>query len=342
MPTSDEDVINTQLLDTDNTGLMIAQDILVTAAVTGLVQDAAEDAIYHFGGKQSLKGLSRMAGTYVTKETAERIEKMTLTNLANKATQNLTRIFSGKSAAKVAETTGKAAAKQGAVLAGKAVGKEAAEKAALQVAKAGGKAVGKQVGQAAIRAAAVTAGGCALGPAGCLAGSVISMTMFIADMAFTVYSTILDIQDSQGFMIIWHKDFVDKVSGDFKIALEEGYEKLGMGGIMDEEIMFYPEMFIYDFDENNIPYMKDDNEWAIKYTQYFDEYMKNTAGIADGWRDRLDSQQLKPKDTLKPGGKDVPIIDSRKKTATKVIGIGIGVFVLLIIFILIVVGIRSG
>jgi hypothetical protein len=278
MPTSDEDVINTQIFDTDNTGLIIAQDILVTAAVTGLVQDAVENTIYHLGGKQSLKGLSRMAGTYVTKETSERIQKMTFTNLANKATQNITKIFSGKSAAEVSRTTGKALGKQAGTMIAKATGKQAVK--------------------AAGRSAAITTGACTLGPAGCAAGSVISMAVFIADMAFTVYSTILDIQDSKGLMIIWHKDFVDKVSEDFRLALEEGYASLGVEGLMEEEIAFYPEMFVYDIDENNIPYMKEGNEWAVKYTQYFDEYIKNTANVRDGWRDRLNSQTLESKDLI--------------------------------------------
>lgn len=289
MPTSDEDVINTQIFDTDNTGLAIAQDILVTAAVTGMVQDAVENTIYHMGGKQSLKALSRMAGTYVTEETSQRIQKMTFTRLTNKATQNITKMFSGKSAAKVAGTVGKALGVQG----GKLMAKTAA--------KEGGKAIGKQAGKAAVRSAAITAGACGLGPAGCVAGSVISMAVFIADMAFTVYSTILDIQDTRGLMIIWHKDFVDEVSNAFKLTLEEGYANLGAEGLMEEEIVFYPEMFVYDFDENNIPYMKEDNEWAVKYTQYFDEYIKNTANVKDGWRDRLESKPLNaPKNLITP------------------------------------------
>ena len=322
MPTSDEDVINTQIFDTENTGLIIAQDILVTAAVTGMVQDAAENVIYHFGGKQSLKGLSRMAGTYVTKETAERIEKMTFTNLANKATQNITKMFSGNSAAKVANTTGKAALKQGVKLA----------------AKTGAKTFTKQAGQAVVRSAAVTAGGCALGPAGCAAGSALSMAIFIADMAFTVYSTILDIQDSKGLMIIWHKDFVDKVTEDFRLTLEGGYANLGLEGLMEEEIVFYPEIFVYDFDENKVPYMKENNEWAIKYTQYFDEYIKNTAKVKDGWRDRLNSQSLQSKDliTKEKFDDDVKKVKAGVKLSVVIVFILSSLLILISLFIIVI------
>lgn len=324
---NDRDYINTQIFDTDNTGLAIAQDVLVTMAITGMVQGTAEDAIYHLGGKQSLKQLSKKSGNLVTMKTANRLEKMTVSHWTNKAYQQVASMFSGKSAKKVSETSGKALATQGSKLIARKAGEEAAE----QGVKIAAKQAGKEAGKAAVKAGMITAGGCALGPAGCAAGSVIAMAVFIADMAFTIYSTILDIKDSKGTLILWHRDFVDQVANDYKMTLTESAVKLGKPGLMEEEVEFFPELFVYDFDENTIPYMDENNEWAKKYLQYFDEYIRDTAKVKDGWRERLQAKDLTVGDLITAEEAEAKAKDDKKKiTFLKNVSITTGIFIIII------------
>lgn len=331
MSSNDEDYINTQIFDTNNTGLKIAQDVIVTGIVSSVVQDAAEDTIYHLGGKQSLKALSNRAGTYVTMETAERIEKMTLTNLTNKIAQGISKIFASNSL----EQSSKILGQQGAKIAANVGSREASEfiakSAAKEVAEQGAKVVVKQGAQAAARSATITAGGCALGPAGCAAGAAISMMVFIADMAFTIYSAILDIKDTKGFNILWHKDFVDNVAEAYKQTLVQAYAKMGKPNAMDEEVLFWPEAFIYDVTTDNTLYLSENNEWAVKYNDYIDEYMKNTAKVKDGWRERLDAKEINTKDQISQKIKEKN--EKTKLMTVATIGAGVLVFVICVVLI---------
>jgi hypothetical protein len=299
------------------------------------VQDAAEDTIYHLGGKQSLKALSNRAGTYVTMETAERIEKMTLTNLTNKIAQGISKIFASNSLEQSSKILGqqgvKLAANVGTREAAEQVAKEAAEQVAKEAAEQGVKVVVKQGAQAAARSATITAGGCGLGPAGCAAGAAISMMVFIADMAFTIYSAILDIKDAKGFNILWHKDFVDNVAEAYKQTLVEAYAKMGKPNAMDEEVLFWPEAFIYDVTTDNTLYLSENNEWAVKYNDYIDEYMKNTAKVKDGWRERLDAKEINTKDQISQKIKDKN--EKMKLMTVTTIGAGVLVFVICVVLI---------
>lgn len=298
MPTSDEDYINTQILDTDNTGLAIAQDIIVTAAVSSLVEEAVYGTVYQVGGKQALKAFSRKFDSYVTKEIVEKLSKTAGQKLATNSTRSIAKMFSKRAAQYVL------------------------------------KALGKSAANAATKAGMAAAGGCALGPAGCLAGSAIGAALFIADMSFTIYSTILDIQDKKGFMVLWHKDYVDRIANDYKDALENAYAEMGFPDYMNEEVLFTPESFVFDFAEDGTPYLGDENTWAQKYIDYRNEYFESI-GVAPGWEDRIQAQELN-----RPGGLVNQIDDDdrmkKKKVTTIAIVAGVSLalfFIFILIFI---------
>lgn len=300
MPTSDEDYINTQILDTDNTGLAVAQDIIVTMAVSSLVEEAVYGTVYQVGGKQALKAFSRKFDSYVTKEMMEKLSKTAGQKLATNSTRSIAKMFSKRAAQYVLRAMGKSAA------------------------------------NAAAKAGMATAGGCALGPAGCLAGSVIGAALFIADMSFTIYSTILDIQDKKGFMVLWHKDYVDRIANDYKDALENAYAEMGFPDYMNEEVLFTPESFVFDFTEDGIPYLDDENKWAQKYLDYRNEYFESI-GVTPGWEDRIQAQELNLSGNL-VNPVDVEVNDAKKKKVTTVAivaGVSLAlffIFILILIF----------
>ena len=299
MPTSDEDYLNTQILDTDNTGLAIAQDIIVTAAVTGLVEDAVFGSVYHLGGKQTLKAAFGRFDSYFTKEVMEKLSKTASQKISTNSTRSIAKMFSKRAAQAVV------------------------------------KALGKSAANAATKAGIATAGGCSLGPAGCLAGSAIGAAMFVADMAFTIYSTILDIQDKKGMMILWHRDYVDYIANDYKDALENAYAEMGYPDYMNEEVLFTPESFVFDFDDDGMPYLDDKNEWAQKYIQYRNEYFESI-GVTPGWEDRIQVEEINRPDGLVNQIKYDRMKINKKKVTTGVIIGGVFLALIFIIFVIII------
>jgi hypothetical protein len=117
--------------------------------------------------------------------------------------------------------------------------------------------------------------------------------VFIADLAFTIFTTIQDIQDTSGILNIFHKAYVNELAADFREALNAGYAEMGYPDLMEEEVMFYPEYFIYDFDKDGNITIDPNNEWVQKYVEYRDEYMRKI-GIPDGWESRLTGEALDP------------------------------------------------
>lgn len=250
---SDEDYINTNILQVKNTGLEITQDIVVNIAVGYLAEKAVKNTIYNLGGKQVLSASTRKLDVKVTKEIMERIAKAANRKLAGSFTSKVSQMFSRSASRTILKSLGKSAA------------------------------------SAAAKYGTVAAGGCTLGPVGCAAGAAISAAATIAEISFTIFTTIKDIQDKKGILNLFHKDYVDSIAKDFEELISETYknEELELGDdFMNEEVLFYPELFIYDFDENGIPYADIDNEWAVKFYNYQNEYLKNI-GIDDGWELRL-------------------------------------------------------
>jgi hypothetical protein len=254
----EEDYINTNLLDSDNTGVKIAQDLIISTVIDGLIIDSATGAIYHMGGKQALQATFGRYDVLFTKEMFERLSKASSQKITGTVSQQLGKMFAKKSAQRVLSTLGRSAA------------------------------------SAAARSGTVAAGGCTIGPAGCAAGAVIGGMLFIADLSFSVFTLIQDLEDKTGILHVFHKKEVEAIAKDFEDSLDAGYEAMGYPDLMNEEVLFYPENFVYDYDrDTNTITMNPDNEWVEKYIQYRNEYIRDQ-GIEDGWEDRLVSQQLNP------------------------------------------------
>jgi hypothetical protein len=253
----DADYLNTNILGSDDIGAQIAQDIIVSTVVTGLVENAVYGTVYHLGGKQALQAGFKRFDPIFTKGMIQKLQKTASQKVSGSITKKIGQTFAKRSA-----------------------------KAALS-------SLGKTAGTAAARSGAIAAGGCTLGPAGCAAGAAIGGMVFIADLAFTIFTTIQDIQDTSGILNIFHKAYVNELAADFREALNAGYAEMGYPDLMEEEVMFYPEYFIYDFDKDGNITIDPNNEWVQKYVEYRDEYMRKI-GIPDGWESRLTGEALDP------------------------------------------------
>ena len=265
------DYVNTNILNSESTGLIITQDILVTMAITNAVEKAAYGTIYNFGGKQALNIAFRRYNHAISKKTLQKLQQGVSGALMKNISKRMTQLFAGKAANKV--------------------GTEVAKAAGKQALKQGAKTIGTTAAKSGARSAAITAGGCAAGPAGCAAGAVIGGIVFMADLAFTIFNTILDIKDDRGILILFHKDYVDQITKDFDDALRASFKEMDYPEAMDEKVLFYPEMFVYDFDEEGIPYLDERNEWADKYIEYENEYLRSI-GIEDGWEYEINASDM--------------------------------------------------
>lgn len=290
LPKSDEDYINTQILDVDNTGLKITQDIVVSLAVTYIAEKAVMNTVYQLGGKQALGTLTNKLNVKVTKEMMDRIAAMANKKLVGSFTNKFAQLFSKQAAQTVLKSLGKTAA------------------------------------ASAARAGVVTAGGCTLGPVGCAAGAAIGSAVFAAELAFSVYNIVQDIQDKKGILNLYHKEYVDYITKDYKDMLVQMYTDLGQPEYMEEEAQFYPEVFLIDFEPDGTPYMDKNNTWALKFIEYQSEYLKSI-GVEDGWEDRITTGTI-----------DTPVftLNIPDQVKTAVVGVALLLFLFLIVVLVVV------
>lgn len=165
----------------------------------------------------------------------------------------------------------------------------------------------------------------ARGSASRLATSVISSVLTVADLAFTIYTSIIDYRDEYGLQILWHQDYIDYISRDFKDTLKEAYKKLNDPEYMDTPVTFEPEDFMFDMDEElGIYYLDKNNIWASKFKKYENEYLKSI-GIKDGWEDRIKLIDIDLPEIKKP-------INVKKVSK---IGLVLSLFIISLIFIII-------
>jgi hypothetical protein len=265
------DYVNTNILNSENKGLIITQDIIVTLAITSAVEKVVYGTIYNFGGKQALNIAFRRYNHAISKKTLQKLQQGVSGALMKNISKRMTQLFAGRAANKV--------------------GTEVAKAASKQALKQGAKTIGTSAAKSGARSAAITAGGCAAGPAGCAAGAVIGGIVFMADLAFTIFNTILDIKDDSGILTLFHKDYVDRITKDFDDALRAAFTEMDYPEAMDEKVLFYPEMFVYDFDEEGVPYFDERNEWVDKYIEYENEYLRSI-GIEDGWEYEINASDM--------------------------------------------------
>jgi hypothetical protein len=176
----------------------------------------------------------------------------------------------------------------------------------------GGTTVAGKVGTRVTTAGARASSGCTAGPVGCAAGAL----YFVADMAFTIFSTIMDFTDKEGLLVLLNRAYIDELTEDFHEMYEAGLKDAFVEAAvpdsedraleyMNEEKTFDPINFLFDYNEQTKSY-EINLEWATRFVELEDEYMKSI-GITGDWRTRMDEavqlgDNLSVPDLTKKGG----------------------------------------
>ena len=255
LDTSDQ-YIDTNILGVDNTAAEIVQDIVVTSAVTGVLESVAFGTLWKVGGKQLARGLEAK----MSKQMATRLSKANFAHLRKLMMDRMRKLMS-----------------KGLQKAGAKAGTKAAAKVGVRVATAGARA----------------SSGCAAGPVGCAAGAL----YFVADMAFTIFSTIMDFTDKEGLLVLLNKAYIDELTEDFhemyEAGLKDAFDESAVpesadaaASYMNEEKLFYPESFLFDYNKTTKKY-EVNLEWAMRFLDLEDEYMASI-GITGDWRKRME------------------------------------------------------
>ena len=157
-----------------------------------------------------------------------------------------------------------------------------------------GTAVGTKVGTRVAGAGARAGSGCTAGPVGCAAGAL----YFVADMAFTIFSTIMDLTDKEGLLVLLNKAYIDELTEDFhemyEAGLKDAFDQSAVPDsedkaleYMNEEKTFDPINFLFDYNKTTKEY-EINIEWATRFVELEDEYMKSI-GITGDWRARMEN-----------------------------------------------------
>lgn len=296
IPNEEADYLRTTVYKTGNTGIDMTQDIAVTLAVNMLASDAVEGAIYNLGGKQILGATTKRLNVKVTREFLERLAKAANQKLTGKLTQQLSTMVT------------------------------------KNVAKQALRAMGKTAVSAGTKAGASAAGGCTLGPVGCAAGTAIGVAMFVAEFTFSIVTMVQDLTDKKGITQLFHSSHVRDISDGFRNTINDAYREMSGEDedyeYTEEEVFFYPDLFLFDIDpEDGQIYMDYDNEWAQKFLEYQNEYLTKI-GIDPGWELRLLTGELgKPELSVRS-------LDKDKKKVT--VGLAVATSIVMVIIILLI------
>lgn len=254
-----------------------AAEIIQDIIVTSAVTGVAESVAFGTLWKFGGKQLARGIEAKMSQKMATRLSKANFTHLKKLVMDRIRQLM-----------------KKGLQKAGLRAGTSAAAKVGVRVAGAGTRA----------------ASGCTAGPVGCAAGAL----YFVADMAFTIFSTIMDFTDKEGLLVLLNKAYIDELTEDFHEMLEAGLkDSIDKSAIpdgdakveeyMNEEKTFDPINFVFDLNPQTNEY-EPNIKWATRFMDLEDEYMKSI-GIIGDWRQRM-------KDAVNLGDK-LSIPDPTKK-----------------------------
>jgi len=274
LDTSDQ-YIDTNILGVDNKAAEIIQDIVVTSAITGVAESVAFGTLWKLGGKQLARGIEAK----MSQKMATRLSKANFSHLRKLMMDRMRKLMS-----------------KGLQKAGVKAGTTVAAKVGTRVATAGARA----------------SSGCVAGPVGCAAGAL----YFVADMAFTIFSTIMDFTDKEGLLVLLNRAYIDELTEDFhemyEAGLKDAFDEATVPDsedraleYMNEEKTFDPINFLFDYNEQTKSY-EINIEWATRFVELEDEYMKSI-GIIGDWRTRMDEavqlgDNLSIPDPTKKGG----------------------------------------
>lgn len=288
-----QDYVNTNILQSDDPALMIAQDAIIGYAVSEAVESVTIDVLR----KNLVAALSKDVAVEIPIKTSTKAVIKTL-KLGPKALgKTITAVTarsirSGMAASKVLMSAPKllktiASSVKAAIKSARAA--MAAAKLSVKTTIAATKAsikAGTVMAQAAAKGAMMMGAICAAtGPAtggvGCLAG----MAVMVLQMAFDAFNLAMDILDPNGLSVVIYKsdiELVAKTTGEW-VNKEYGEDN---PNYLDEEVFFDWESHLYEIDdEGNI---NANEEWTTKYETYRDEYM-SSLGITGDWRSRIPS-----------------------------------------------------
>jgi len=88
----DQDFIDTNVLNIDNKGAEIVQDLVVTSAITGAFESAAGDVIWKLGGKQAAQYVEK---NFISQAMAKRIMAANHSNLLQIVTNRIKAVLAG-------------------------------------------------------------------------------------------------------------------------------------------------------------------------------------------------------------------------------------------------------
>jgi hypothetical protein len=250
-----------QYIDTNILGVdNRAAEIVQDIVVTSAVTGVAESVAFGTLWKLGGKQLARGIEAKMSQKMATRLSKANFSHLRKLMMDRMRKLMS--------KGLQKAGAKAGASVAAK---------------------VGTRVATAGARASS----GCTAGPVGCAAGAL----YFVADMAFTIFSTIMDFTDKEGLLVLLNRAYIDELTEDFHEMYEAGLKDAFVEAsvpdsedaalaYMNEEKTFDPINFLFDYNEQTKSY-EINLEWATRFVELEDEYM-NSIGITGDWRTRMD------------------------------------------------------
>ena len=269
-----------QYIDTNILGVdNKAAEIVQDIVVTSAVTGVAESVAFGTLWKMGGKQLARGLEAKMSQKMASRLSKANFSHLRKLMMDRMRKLMR--------KGLQKAGAKAGTAVAGK---------------------VGTRVATAGARAGS----GCTAGPVGCAAGAL----YFVADMAFTIFSTIMDFTDKEGLLVLLNRAYIDELTEDFhemyEAGLKDAFDEAAVPDsedraleYMNEEKTFDPINFLFDYNEQTKSY-EINIEWATRFVELEDEYMKSI-GITGDWRTRMEDaiqlgDNLSIPDPTKKGG----------------------------------------
>jgi len=269
-----------QYIDTNILGVdNKAAEIVQDIVVTSAVTGVAESVAFGTLWKMGGKQLARGLEAKMSQKMASRLSKANFSHLRKLMMDRMRKLMR--------KGLQKAGAKAGTAVAGK---------------------VGTRVATAGARAGS----GCTAGPVGCAAGAL----YFVADMAFTIFSTIMDFTDKEGLLVLLNRAYIDELTEDFhemyEAGLKDAFDESAVPDsedraleYMNEEKTFDPINFLFDYNEQTKSY-EINIEWATRFVELEDEYMKSI-GITGDWRTRMEDaiqlgDNLSIPDPTKKGG----------------------------------------
>jgi hypothetical protein len=287
-----EAYLNTNLLQSDDPKLKIAQDVVVGFALNHVAEkvtidilkdslmksinkyECVEIPIKGQPGKTVKLGFKEVQRTI--EEAAKRGEKSAIEGLKVVGRKNYNLfIKNAENVAKLVKNASKLASKE----------VKTATKTAIKVAVAVGEVAAEAATEGAITAATICAAtGAETAGVGCLIG----LAIMVIELAFDAFNAAMDIIDPNGLSVVIYKKDIELV-GEMTskwVKNDPVYNPDKKPNFLDEEIFFDYHSFMYEFDSSGN--LVANAEWALKYEYYRDQYMASI-GITGDWRNAISS-----------------------------------------------------